>query len=61
MELDCSCTSKLIPQYFIINVQLWSVLQVKEGTENRGAIEAVVRVVRKSVSNCIGHVEGRGF
>jgi len=37
------------------------VLQVKEGTENRGAIEAVVRVVRKSVSERIVPAGGRGF
>lgn len=32
-----------------VEIQTSRYVQVKEGTENRGAIESVVRIVRKSV------------
>jgi hypothetical protein len=39
----------------IILVVTNSVIKVKEGTENRGAIESVVRLVRKTV--CTRHID----
>lgn len=39
-----------VPLSWLVNKFLVCCIQVKEGTENRGAIESVVRIVRKTVS-----------
>lgn len=53
MELDRCGTGKLNLPLMLLQGRLPSLpayIKVKEGTEKRGAIESVVRIVRKTVS-----------
>lgn len=47
--MDCHSTGEVVVVRILFEMPTRP--QVKEGTENRGAIESVVRVIRKVVSN----------